>query len=343
MAFGRKKKRDEATADTGADIDVDAGELEGESSPAGEPAPVAHVDEPPTREIALEEAAENDVRAGFSTYAADVVDSHLLTDPREAYFATRGASMSFGGLKAVNDVSITVEKGEIVGIIGPNGAGKTTLFDCISGYLTMTGGHIWFKGTDVTGERPFNRAWRGIGRTFQTATLFPNLTVYDNVRIACHRNMKVGFWRNLFGTTSSSREELAVSEQVTEIIERMGLTDYAPKVVADLSYGTVRITELACLLAIQPELILLDEPAAGIAQKEVEVLGPLLKKLQGELGATFLFIEHDMPLVMSLSDRIYAMAAGQVIAQGTPEEIQHNPAVLESYLGTHYEEITNAQ
>ena len=261
------------------------------------------------------------------------------TDPRHAYFATRGISISFGGLKAVDDVSLTVNQGEIVGLIGPNGAGKTTLFDCISGFLDIDGGTIWFKGDDITRERPYKRAWRGIGRTFQTATLFPNLSVYDNIRIAHHRKMKAGFVRNLFGTPASEANEQAVMERTDALVERMGLTDYAPKVVADLSFGTLRITELACLLALEPELILLDEPASGIAQKEVEALGPVLKRVQADLGATFLFIEHDMPLVMSLSDRIYAMATGRVIAEGTPEEIQQNPLVLESYLGSGYEDI----
>ena len=143
----------------------------------------------------------------------------------------------------------------------------------------------------------------------------------------------------MFGTPASSQREVQVRENTDALVERMGLGDYAPKIVADLSYGTLRITELACLLALDPEFILLDEPAAGIAQKEVEALGPLLRRLRDELNATFLFIDHDMPLVMSLSERIYAMATGQIIAEGTPEEVQHNPGVLESYLGSHYEEI----
>jgi ABC-type branched-subunit amino acid transport system ATPase component len=257
--------------------------------------------------------------------------------PSPHYFEVAGISLRFGGLQVLNDVDFHVDKGEIVGLIGPNGAGKTTLFDVISGFHKPLAGRVWFHDTDLTAEAPFKRAWLGMGRTFQTARLFQNETVLDTVRTACHRRMEGGAVRGLLSGAIGSRRSQAAEREVTErceqIIERLGLTDYAPKLCAELSYGTLRLTELATVMAMEPELVLLDEPSSGIAQRETEALAPLLLELREELGATFLLIEHDMPLIMGISDRIVALASGTVLADGTPEEIQSNTEVIEAYLG----------
>jgi ABC-type branched-subunit amino acid transport system ATPase component len=253
------------------------------------------------------------------------------------YFAVEDISLRFGGLQVLDDVSFHVDQGEIVGLIGPNGAGKTTLFDVISGFHRPARGHILFQDTDLVEEKPFRRAWLGLGRTFQTAKLFQNETVLDVVKTACHHRIPGGAVRGLLAaavaTTGSIATERRVAERAAAIIDRLGLGDYANKQCSELSYGTLRLTEIATVLAMEPELVLLDEPSSGIAQRETEALGPLLLELREELGATFLVIEHDMPLVMSISDRIVALAAGQVLAEGSPEEIQNNDQVVEAYLG----------
>jgi ABC-type branched-subunit amino acid transport system ATPase component len=254
------------------------------------------------------------------------------------YFEIQDISLRFGGLQVLDDVSFHVDKGEIVGLIGPNGAGKTTLFDVISGFHRPARGHIRFRDVDLVDEKPFRRAWLGLGRTFQTARLFQNETVLDVVKTACHRRMAGGAVKGLLAGVVASRASVAseaeVDHRARAIVERLGLADYAIKQCSELSYGTLRLTEIATVLAMEPELVLLDEPSSGIAQRETEALGPLLLELREELGATFLVIEHDMPLVMGISDRIVALAAGHVLAEGTPEEIQSNDAVVEAYLGT---------
>jgi len=254
------------------------------------------------------------------------------------WFHIEEISLRFGGLQVLDAVSLHVDRGEIVGLIGPNGAGKTTLFDVVSGFHTPASGHVWLDGNDLVDERPYRRAWVGLGRTFQTARLFQNESVVDIVKTACHQTMEGGAVRSLlaavFATRGSRARERAVDEKATRLIDQLGLGDYAHKMASELSYGTLRLTELATILAMEPELVLLDEPSSGIAQRETEALGPLLLQLRRELGATFLLIEHDMPLIMSISDRIVALAAGSVLAEGRPEEIQSNDEVIEAYLGT---------
>jgi ABC-type branched-subunit amino acid transport system ATPase component len=176
-----------------------------------------------------------------------------------------------------------------------------------------------------------------MGRTFQTARLFPNETVLDIVKTACHRRMAGGavhgLVSGLFGTRRSMAAERDVTARAHGLIEQLGLTDYARKLASELSYGTLRLTELATMLAMEPALVLLDEPSSGIAQRETEALGPLLLELRRDLGATFLLIEHDMPLIMGISDRIVALASGRILAEGTPEQVQGNDEVIEAYLG----------
>jgi ABC-type branched-subunit amino acid transport system ATPase component len=253
------------------------------------------------------------------------------------WFSIEGVSLAFGGLQVLDHVDLHVDQGEIVGLIGPNGAGKTTLFDVIAGVHSAARGHVWFKGTDLLTRTAHERAWLGIGRTFQQTTLFPNMSVLDCVRTAAHRRLRRGLLgallRSAVRTPLSRAEEREADRLAWAAIERLSLGDYAKKNASELSYGTLRLTELATVLVVQPELVILDEPSSGIAQRETEALGPLLLELRAELGATFLLIEHDMPLIMGISDRIYALAAGSVLAEGSPAQVQANAGVIESYLG----------
>jgi len=255
-----------------------------------------------------------------------------------SYFSVEHVSLRFGGLQVLDEATLNVQRGEIVGLIGPNGAGKTTLFDVISGFHRPDGGRVVLNGVDLVDERAYKRAWLGLGRTFQPARLFQNMTVRDIVQTACHTRMVGGAVRGIFAgalaTRGSVRSELEVQRRASEIIERLSLGDYQGKLASELSYGTLRLTELATVLAMEPDLVLLDEPSSGIAQRETEALGPMLVELRDELGATFLLIEHDMPLITGLADHLVALDRGTVVTHGTPAEVLHHPVVVESYLGT---------
>ena len=267
-------------------------------------------------------------------------DATLLTDAvaaPEPFFEVRDLHLAFGALKVLQGIDLQVTRGEIVGLIGPNGAGKTTLFDAISGFREQATGRVLLNGVDLLERKAWERPWLGLGRTFQQVTLYPNLTVYDCIRVSLHRRMPNQPVRSLLRaclrTATSLDEEERIRAKTDEVIGRLGLADYANKFASDLSYGTLRMAELACVLAIEPEIVLLDEPSSGIAQRETEALGPVLQDVRDELGATLILIEHDMPLIMGISDRIYALANGTILAEGTPEEVQADPDVVESYLG----------
>ena len=245
-----------------------------------------------------------------------------------------GVSVRFGGLQALNDVSVEVREGEIVGLIGPNGAGKSTLMECISGFQPVATGQIHYRDTDLLRHAPGDRANLGIGRTLQNVRLFPYLTVLDNIKVALHRHVLHGVFEDAFRLPFAREEELAVDAEAQRLIELVGMQAFAEKFASELSYGTLRLLELACMLALRPTFLLLDEPASGISQKETEALGPLLRRIKEQTGATVLLIEHDMPLIFSLCDWIYVLDAGQNLAAGTPADIQSNQDVIEAYLGT---------
>ena len=253
----------------------------------------------------------------------------------ETVLETNSLSLSYGGIRAVDDVDITVREGEILGIVGPNGAGKTTLFDLVSGFVTPEGGRVLLDGRDVTHLGADERARLGLGRSFQDARLFPSMTVSQAIAVALERHVATPDpIAAALGSPATRVSERKVAERVDDLIELMGLRAYANKFVSELSTGTRRVVDLACTMAHEPKVVLFDEPSSGIAQRETEALGPLLVSIRDRMGAALVVIEHDMPLVTSVSDRMVALDLGRVIATGTPKQVVSDPQVVESYLGS---------
>jgi ABC-type branched-subunit amino acid transport system ATPase component/ABC-type branched-subunit amino acid transport system permease subunit len=244
--------------------------------------------------------------------------------------AVDGVGRRFGGVVAVDHVSFQVAPGEILGVIGPNGAGKTTCFEIVAGFTKPDRGRVVFDGMDVTNASPEERAQEGLVRSFQDAALFPTLSVRETLMVAQERAEPTRLWTSALGVASAEKDKALAAD---EVLERMRLTRYARHAVGDLSTGTRRVVELACLLTLQPRVLLLDEPSAGIAQSESDALGDLLLSIREELGTTMVVIEHDLPLLSRLSDRMLAMNLGRVIATGSPDEVRNDPAVVTSYLG----------
>ncbi|MFN2595092.1 MAG: ATP-binding cassette domain-containing protein [Actinomycetota bacterium] len=251
------------------------------------------------------------------------VAGHVLLEARDL-------KKTFGGVRAVDGVSLRVRSGETVGLIGPNGAGKTTTFELLGGFTRADSGAIVFDGLDVSHLNAEARARLGLIRSFQDAALFPTMTVEEVVKVALERVLPT---RVVLSTIGLPVNERSKTEKARELIDFMGLDTFRTKQIRELSTGTRRITELACLIATEPTLLLLDEPSSGIAQKETEQLGRLLDQLKQQFDMTLVVIEHDIPLIMGLADRIVAMDAGMVIAEGTPEVVRNDPLVIEAYLG----------
>ena len=249
----------------------------------------------------------------------------------------QGVRMAFGGIVAVQDVSFDVMPGTVHALIGPNGAGKTTVLNCISRFYTPQQGAIKYhslKGeVDLLDCKAHEIARIGIARTFQNLELFTELTVFDNVLIARSMAMRSTLAEALFALPRQRREERQEREHVALLLEKLNLQAQSHAVVRDLPYGTQKLVELARAMALEPQLMLLDEPAAGMNNREIDALGETLKRLQASAKATLLLIEHSMPLVMSISDKITVMHNGAFLAQGTPREIESHPAVVEAYLG----------
>jgi ABC-type branched-subunit amino acid transport system ATPase component/ABC-type branched-subunit amino acid transport system permease subunit len=291
------------------------------------------------RGIAVATVGEGMVAEGLSEEAvakraaAPVIEPVLQTSrvvAGEVLLQARDLRKSFGGVHAVDGASIEVLGGQTVGVIGPNGAGKTTMFELLAGFTRLDHGMVWFDGRDITWMRPEERGHLGLIRSFQDAALFPTLTVVEVIQLALER---VAPTRIVSSTLGFHGLERAKERRARQIISFMGLDPFWNKQVRELSTGTRRIVELASMVALEPTLLLLDEPSSGIAQKETEQLGRLLTDLKDQFGMTLLIIEHDIPLIMGMADRIIAMADGQVIAEGPPDVVREDPAVIESYLG----------
>jgi ABC-type branched-subunit amino acid transport system ATPase component len=247
----------------------------------------------------------------------------------------RGVSVRFGGVDALTDVSLAARPGEILAIIGANGAGKTTLFDVASGFVAPSAGRILVHGIDVTAASPAARATLGLGRLFQDARLFPGLTVAETVAAAFERHATV---RDPLATTfrlgDARQSEQDIAEGTEALLHELGLTGYRDAFVGELSTGTRRMVELACTLAHRPTVLLADEPSSGIAQREVEALGQLLVQVRDATGATLLVIEHDMPMLSSIAERMICLHLGRVLAEGSPATVLGDDAVIAAYLGT---------
>lgn len=239
----------------------------------------------------------------------------------------------FGGLKAISDFNIYLDPGEMVGLIGPNGAGKTTAFNLFTGVYQPTRGTITFDGRSIVGLKPYEITQRGVARTFQNIRLFSELSVLDNVRIAFHDHVKYGVAEAVLRVGRYFSEEARVTAESRELLSIFKLADQAEETAKNLPYGAQRRLEIARALAAKPKLLLLDEPAAGMNPQETQELMAMIRWIRDQFDLTVLLIEHDMSLVMGICERIYVLEYGQIIAQGTPEEIRRDPEVIRAYLG----------
>jgi branched-chain amino acid transport system ATP-binding protein len=243
-------------------------------------------------------------------------------------------SVSFGGVRAVDGVSFTLHEHEILGLIGPNGAGKTTVFDMISGFLRPDHGTVWFAGENVTTKGPDVRGRLGLGRSFQDARIFPSLSVAENIAASVERHLAIhDHLGAALALPEIAEQERNIAWTVADLVELLSLGAYRDKLVRELSTGTRRMVDIAMALAYDPTVLLLDEPSSGIAQRETEALGPMLLRIRDEAGCSLLVIEHDMPLICDVSDRLLALEQGRVIASGKPQDVLRDPHVVESYLG----------
>jgi branched-chain amino acid transport system ATP-binding protein len=252
-----------------------------------------------------------------------------MTDALEV----KAIARRFGGLVAVDDVSFNVQTGEIFGLIGPNGAGKTTLFNLITGLILPSSGRLIFNQRDITNLRPHGIAALGIARTFQNIRLFGDLTVQENVAIAHHVQTRSGIFSGVFGIHPSRSEERMIRARSLELLDLVGLAKKKEQKARNLSYGDQRRLEIARALALNPKILLLDEPAAGMNPNEKTQLSQFIRQVHKQFQLTILLIEHNVPLVMGLCDRIAVLHFGQLLALGQPETVKNDPAVIEAYLG----------
>jgi branched-chain amino acid transport system ATP-binding protein len=253
---------------------------------------------------------------------------------REAQLAISGVSKHFGGVRAVEAVTLSVRSGELISVIGPNGAGKTSLLNMISGFYRPDTGSIAFAGKDITGARPSHIAALGIARTFQNIALFAGMTVLDNIMLGRHVHMKAGVFSSFLYWGLAQKEEIAHRARAEELIEFLELEDLRKQPTSGLAYGLRKRVELARALALDPQLLLLDEPMGGMNQEEKEDMARFILDVNQQWGTTIILIEHDMAVVMDISDRVAVLDRGRKIAEGGPGEVQRHPDVIRAYLGT---------
>jgi branched-chain amino acid transport system ATP-binding protein len=252
----------------------------------------------------------------------------------EALLSARNLSVRFGGVLAVNNVSFDVRRGEVFTMIGPNGAGKTTVFNLISRMYTPTTGSIEYEGRMLTEQPPHRIASLGIARTFQNIELFEYATVLQNLLIGRHIHRKTNLWSEVFFTAKVRQAEIEAREKAEQVIDFLDLQHHRDSMVAGLPYGVRKVVELARALCTEPKLLLLDEPSSGLNMEETEDMAFWIQDIKNDLGITVLMVEHDMTLVSKVSDRVLAMNQGEVLAMGTPREVQNHPGVIEAYLGS---------
>lgn len=250
-----------------------------------------------------------------------------------AYLDIKTVNLSFKGVRALDGVSLAVERGALYAVIGPNGAGKTSLFNCISGVYRPQSGGVVLDGVPLSTKRPHQIAAMGVARMFQNTALFENMTALDNLLVGAHHLYKPSIWSNLFWLPSTKREEVAHRKAAEEVIDFLDLERYRKTPVQILPYGVRKRVELGRALCMKPRLLLLDEPTAGLNQEETEEMARYLLDIKSELGVTQILIEHELRFVMDLADRVAVLDFGKKIAEGAPDEVRVNPAVIEAYIG----------
>jgi branched-chain amino acid transport system ATP-binding protein len=254
-------------------------------------------------------------------------------DPSAPWLDIVSVSIRFGGVQALSDVSLKVGPAEIVGILGPNGAGKTTLFNCVSGFYSPTRGRVRLFGEDVTQMKPEERAQRGLGRTFQQVGLVRSFTVLENLVVAQHVSVRSSGLAAIVGTPASRREERLLRTRAEEVLAFMGLSEMRDRRIGGLPYGTLKMVEVAAVLATDPSILMLDEPLAGASGEEGSAFCDRVEQMRTELGLSIILIEHHVPLVLRTADYVYVLNFGALLAQGRPDEVRDNHEVAEAYMG----------